>query len=259
MILPASYSNGFAPRDGSPIYPELWTGCVGAWNPGLGNSGSVLRDWSGFGNNGTLTNGPTWSVSGGHYLYFLEGLQQYVTIPRPTQLTSTPAGSISFWMRSDNVPANCFGGFFAGDDEWLPYITRTQAYIGALRTSRVAITLSSDTGVGQWECVTFTSQPGANGWTMYRGSKIEATLTGNSTAVFPSTMQFGKSLTSSEGFTGGLKSIAMWNRCLTPREVSILATRPGIAYELAPRRRARVAVITSGFSALRPSILRGSR
>jgi hypothetical protein len=77
---------------------------------------------------------------------------------------------------------------------------------------------------------------------MYRGSKIEATLTGNSTAVFPSTMQFGKSLTSSEGFTGGLKSIAMWNRCLTPREVSILATRPGIAYELAPRRRSSSAV-----------------
>ena len=41
--------------------------------------------------------------------------------------------------------------------------------------------------------------------------------------------------------------------------IALSATRPGIAYELAPRRRSRVSVITSGFSALRPSILRGSR
>lgn len=64
MILPGRYANGFAPRDGQPLYPELWKGCVGAWNPGLGVTGLTLRDQSGFGRHGTLTNGPTWGVSG---------------------------------------------------------------------------------------------------------------------------------------------------------------------------------------------------
>ena len=70
MILPASYSNGFAPRDGQPLYPELWRGCVGAWCPSLGPTGLTLRDWSGFGNHGTLTNmdpGTDWVLSGGRY------------------------------------------------------------------------------------------------------------------------------------------------------------------------------------------------
>jgi len=56
MILPGTYQNGFAPRDGEPLFPELWDGCVGAWNPGLGPSGLTLRDWSPYKNHGTLTN-----------------------------------------------------------------------------------------------------------------------------------------------------------------------------------------------------------
>jgi hypothetical protein len=54
-------------------------------------------------------------------------------------------------------------------------------------------------------------------------------------------------------------SMMLHSRRLSSNEIGLLATRRGIAYELAPRRRSRAAVITSGFSALRPSILRGSR
>ena len=81
MILPGSYANGFAPRDGQPLYPELWRGCVGAWNPGLGPTGLTLRDWSGFGNHGTLTNmelDTDWTPSQGKWSLALDGTNESV-------------------------------------------------------------------------------------------------------------------------------------------------------------------------------------
>jgi len=51
-----SYETGFAPRDGAPAYPGLRKGLVGAWAPALGMTGGKLRDISGRGNDGTLTN-----------------------------------------------------------------------------------------------------------------------------------------------------------------------------------------------------------
>jgi hypothetical protein len=58
---------------------------------------------------------------------------------------------------------------------------------------------------------------------------------------------------------GQVDDARLYTRALSESEIRLLASRRGIAYELTPRRRSRVAVITSGFSALRPSILRGSR
>lgn len=50
------YQQGFAPRDFVPQYPHLWNGCIRAWCPSLGPTGSVLKDWSPFRKDGTLTN-----------------------------------------------------------------------------------------------------------------------------------------------------------------------------------------------------------
>jgi hypothetical protein len=39
MANPTYQSGFYAPGRGTAKYPELWRGCVGAWNPGLGNTG----------------------------------------------------------------------------------------------------------------------------------------------------------------------------------------------------------------------------
>jgi hypothetical protein len=39
MANPTYQSGFYAPGRGTAKYPELWDGCVGAWNPGLGNTG----------------------------------------------------------------------------------------------------------------------------------------------------------------------------------------------------------------------------
>jgi hypothetical protein len=52
--------------------------------------------------------------------------------------------------------------------------------------------------------------------------------------------------TASSGFlTGSISDITAWNRALSSNEISLLAMRPGIAYELAPRRRSSVQVAAS--------------
>ena len=51
-----SYKAGYAKNAGESENPHLWKGLVGAWMPSLGVTGDTLRDVSGNGNDGTLTN-----------------------------------------------------------------------------------------------------------------------------------------------------------------------------------------------------------
>ena len=51
-----SYKQGFARCAAESDKPDLWTGLPGLWMPSLGVTGDTLRDISGYGNHGTLTN-----------------------------------------------------------------------------------------------------------------------------------------------------------------------------------------------------------
>ena len=51
-----SYQAGYARNASESENPKLWDGLVGAWMPSLGVTGETLRDVSGNGNHGTLTN-----------------------------------------------------------------------------------------------------------------------------------------------------------------------------------------------------------
>jgi hypothetical protein len=60
--------------------------------------GTIIYDLSGYNNNGTLTNGPTFSTDNGGALVF-DGIDDYV------QFTSTYAGTICFWgIMDNNIP-----------------------------------------------------------------------------------------------------------------------------------------------------------
>lgn len=57
-----SYQSGYARNASESENPNLWDGLVGAWMPSLGVTGETLRDVSGNGNHGTLTN-TNWEIS----------------------------------------------------------------------------------------------------------------------------------------------------------------------------------------------------
>ena len=55
--------------------------------------------------------------------------------------------------------------------------------------------------------------------------------------------QIGGQLSSNFGFSNAvIDDVRIYNRALSPQEIRILATRRGIAYEMAPRRRSSSAV-----------------
>jgi len=241
MILPGSYTNGFAPRDGSPLYPSLWRGCVGAWNPGLGPTGLTLRDWSGYGLHGTLTNmasDTAWLRNQGSTALNFDGSNDSVVASAMT--IGSTEGAISLWLRPDAWAGNA-----------TVFSMRTTDNLEALHnagsllfrygngTAGSSVTLPT---VGVWSHLVFVYDI-ASGWQYY----INGVLS-NSLATTWSAIDVGGDLVigNLDGvnlpFDGLISDFRIYNGRISPNEIRLLAARRGIAYELAPRRRSRAAV-----------------
>jgi hypothetical protein len=251
MTVPGSYANGFAPRDGQPLHPELWRGCIGAWAPSLGPTGLTLRDWSGRGNHGTLTNGPSFAVDGGKYAITLDGSNDTVLAG---SIPSLSQGTWSCWFKPITQKNDAgilatsqvlTGG--ARNGLWLYWrdasannITAGVVVAGTRYLATHSVTLSP----GTWYFVYGT----------YSGANVTCGVygLGSTSAAGPST-----TITHEAGFSIGFRDfqsvnasvdgVMIHNRVLSQNELLLLALRRGIAYELAPRRRSRI--FAGGFKA----------
>ena len=225
-----SYQAGFyAPeRGGRAAYPQLWRGCVGAWNPGLGPSGAVLRDWGGRKNHSTLTNGPVWSTSTGQQAIQFDGVNDHISVGL---IGIGAVNTRSLWFRSSNTSRNGYMMDMGGNNYWIQH-NLNRVTVGAGNTSYFASnqTISND----RWYHASAV---------MDAGSRLALYIDGildKSQIVTPGTpgiLSIGRfSLNSSFNFFGDMTDIVIHNRALSANEISLLARRPGIAYELAARR-----------------------
>jgi hypothetical protein len=242
MILPGTYQNGFAPRDGQPLYPELWRGCVVAWNPGLGPSGLTLRDWSGYGNHGTLTNmvaGDDWVASFGRYTLDLDGGGNRVSVTSSAAFAhGTEDFSYAIWMYPREIASN--NRLFSFTDDKLN-VDLGIFGSGSISYYNGAVSTASSTGVvaaNQWQHVTMMRIAGVvrvfiNATEVITHANV-VSVSGSRTfhlGGFPS-----------QNFKGLLATTMIYTRSMSLNEIRLLASRPGIAYELAPRRRSSSAV-----------------
>lgn len=78
---------------------------AGATNSYSG-SGTTWTDLSGNGNNGTLTNGPTYDANNGGSIVF-DGVNDYISVPHKAQLVGTQAMTLSAWV---NLTSASFAG-----------------------------------------------------------------------------------------------------------------------------------------------------
>jgi hypothetical protein len=256
MILPGTYANGFAPRDGEPLFPELWHGCVGAWNPGLGPSGLTLRDWSPYKNHGTLTNMPAndgWKTSEGRHVLDFDGSNDFVDLGSWQPISTTQPFTLSAWVRISgfsgaNYPniirlktnAGNFGLSISNDSDVTP-----GRYLGILIGSanaawgRFKNDLPSATWPGLWRHVAATyigsSPTSATSFSTYMDGQSYALSPAFIFGTSPTGSAIGSDGSAATTMRGMLSDIAVHNRVLSHNEIRLLASRRGIAYEMAPR------------------------
>ena len=94
------YNEGLAAKVGSGTY-DFTNGLVGYWPMNEG-SGTTAYDGSGNGNNGTLTNNPSWTqgkTGNGGALSF-DGVNDYVNCGTNTSLKPTDAITVELWIKT---------------------------------------------------------------------------------------------------------------------------------------------------------------
>jgi hypothetical protein len=265
MILPASYANGFAPRDGMPLYPELWKGCVGAWNPGLGPTGLTLRDQSQFGNHGTLINDPTWQVSSGRYGINFDGTNDYNDYGVGINIYGLSRFSCSFWVyKTANTAGwvlnryNTSGGggsvgdyFGVGQGTSIP--TASSSFTGGGVNDYVVFESPDIIAINKWHHVAMSVDLVTRANTTITVNGVYQAVTITTNGVPPSVFKAATSTTwktsritgagGGHAYSAFIADDVMLYRYFIPQNMHrLLASRRGIAYELAPRRRSSSAV-----------------
>lgn len=261
MTLQGSYANGFAPRDGQPLYPELWRGCVGAWAPCLGPTGLTLRDWSGFGNHGTLINttpATFWAPVIGRYGAVFDQSNDDCqcgtsSIFHLQQMTISawviPTGTNTMNMLFSKMPSALNSGFEFG--------------LRTIGGSTLAIAVAQFSGGLRGWFVDTTNNPvntlfhvaaAINFPSGFMDCYINGRLTSRVT-IFAGTVSYSASVPVQIGrqdtngtFGGMIDDVRCYNRLLSQNEMCLLASRRGIAYDFAPVRRGGVFTAT-GFKA----------
>ena len=261
MILPASYLNGFAPRDGQPLYPSLWKGCVGAWNPGLGPSGLVLRDQSGFSRHGTLTNGPTFAASQGKYALAFDASNDFADLGSRNLLTPTDKVTLA-WGEYVTSTSGAFQSRFkfsqdGGTRSLLVFRSTNASYqnisvvgnaTGDYSKSTEVPTVAAAVGIWIHWCLvqTISLSDITHAWQFWSNGIKCTTSAGAVASAFGNTgNRIGLDGLGDDPANCKMDDIRLYRRALSPQEIRTLATRRGIAYEMAPRRRSSSAVVTT--------------
>jgi hypothetical protein len=219
------------------LYPSLWHCCVGAWAPSQDRSRStILTDFSGYGNHGTLTSGDPgtdWIAAEGKTALRSEA-DLYV---ETNVVLSSGDLTVSLFAFYPSYREQCIISSQATDYS----STEIFLYAGAYYAGNYGGPGWQTTGtipIGVWHNVTFVA----------RGTTSEFYISGKLVSTG------GENLKSTNNFHifkrragGDYKSIAdlddirLYNRALTQSEIALLATRRGIAYERASRRSYYVA------------------
>lgn len=210
-------------------------GLVGEWPLNEG-SGVHVADVSGFGNNGVLSGGVTWTASGSGYALSFDGVTGRARVPDSPSLSPTSAVTVSAWVKHAGSPGDyryvvakgatgCIAasyGLYTGPNGGL------QFYVSEHRGTTFA--RSGDDGLGVWDG---------------RWHLIVGTFDGTTIRLFVDGAEVGSGVTypgaldyalpdsndlyigdytgcRQHEFLGLIDDVMIWNRALTPPEVKEL-------------------------------------
>ena len=260
LILP-SYAQGFALRDGLPANPGLHRGLVGLWAPFLGPTGLVLRDWSGYGNHGTLQNmepATDWVATEKGYALDFGGSNEYVDCGAKSQYRpGTGAFSCSALVRLSSTNASLMiaatrntGGFATGVPGWLFGVAANRSgalWIGmeSANTNAKSYYATEQIDDGHWHSVAFTWQPQVlklyiDGLEVTTSKSHDHVLDGISAAT---NLTIAARPNGAQYWTDEIALVSLHNRALAPNEVQQLHADPSAM--LRPRRRITFAILAA--------------
>ena len=261
MANPTYQSGFYAPGRGTALHPELWGGCVGAWNPGLGNTGLSLRDWSGNGNHGVLTNmdaATDWPVdtgAGGVRALDFDNINDTVACAHVAELLDTDS-AVSLWYKPVTIAGlNGIWDQWTGAQNGLICFRSGTAVAWQIGSPR----LTAGTLVANvWNHIVCQKLAGNSSLTV-NGVTSTIAAPGDNSLTTPLTI--GTPNTGGVGFVNArIDDFRIYSRGLTTGEITHLGTSRGIAYERAPRKFYSLPAAASSrqYRLFRPAILRGA-
>jgi hypothetical protein len=179
-------------------------------------SGTVWTDLSGYGNNATLTNGPTFNSANGGSILF-DGSNDYA----PTSTNGFPfgsaAGTISTWVKASQIDNNyrwvfAYGLDVLGASRFLGFNGSTY-YFGGYGDDITAPGFSSNT----W--VNLTGVYNGTTASMYVNGVLVAGATNKSWNTINNVSTVGRQTNGGEYFNGKIAQVLVYNRALSDTEI----------------------------------------
>ncbi len=180
-------------------------------------SGTTWYDLSGNGNDGTLTNGPTFDSGNGGSIVF-DGTNDYVDTGY-TGLTVHTNATTSFWCKmGDFSGAQTMGchnskRFYVG-------FNGVNAFMGVADSYKNTTDISSYIAIDTWMHICMVAEDGTATYYIDGVARDTDTYT-QSSGTNPNTNFFiGATSPWANYYNGSIKNCAIWNRALTATEVS---------------------------------------
>jgi len=214
-------------------YPQLWRGRVFGVCPSVqGPAGLNVYDTTGRGLHGVLSgmDAPTdWVRYAGRYALVFDGTNQCITLPT---VTLSGPFTLSSWV--NRASGTTERDFLCNSGNASVYfgVSSVQAYLAGSTSGQKLFSLSPSNGV--WNHLVVTRDGGNTARVWLNGAESSTgglSMTGNMPINVVGKYASGIGGDAPYNWLGAIDDVAFFNRCLTPGEIRLLATRRGIAYE----------------------------
>ena len=179
-------------------------------------SGTTWTDLSGNGNNGTLTNGPTYSSSNGGSIVF-DGTNDYAPIGTSGFPFGSSAGTLSALVRTNTTSSGfrwiiSYGNPAAGQSRFIG-INGTTYYFGGYGDDITASGVPLNTWVNMVGVYSGTTA------SMYINGVLVSGPTAKSWNTVANNAQIGRQTSPAEYWSGDIAQVSIYNRALTAAEI----------------------------------------
>lgn len=171
----------------TPTYPTSLKFFIDAGNPlSYSGTGTIVADLTGNGNNGTLTNGTSWTSSNNGVFTF-DGVNDYIDVASllpETTLTANDSFSVSVWFNPSTLPGGGANLFGRNNNDWGNQLIRTEGNVirggvQAVNQNGLVLTGVTPLSTNQWYMASYTYNGNTKTVNLYLNSSLEATGTNN--------------------------------------------------------------------------------